>query len=443
MKKATFTLIAMSILFLFFYGCSGGSSGGSNKADGGAAAENLQPVADGGDDQTVFVGDAASLDGSGSYDPDQNYPLTFEWQLVSKPQQSAAILSVSINAEDSDGSQVSIETDVNGDYVIQLMVTDSLGLASEPEFVVVSTQNSAPVAEAGADQYFENPDITIQLDGSQSFDPDGDPITYAWTIVSKPLDSLAQLSNPNDVQPTFIADTVGDYIIELVVTDDLGTMSVPDEVVVSSGNVKPVADAGGNQLAIVNHLVLLDGSGSYDANNDPLTYSWNMVSKPKDSFATLSDPLIVNPDFEPDVDGWYLISLVVNDSELDSDPDNATILAIDANNIDEFVQALWDAIDAINLIVKEDINNINNYNNRNALTNKILSVIFNYVKGEYDQKMLDKLRDDIAGKFDGCALDDPAAVDQNDWIMNCDAQDLVYPHLDLAITILDGMLSAP
>jgi len=153
--------------------------------------------------------------------------------------------------------------------------------------------------------------------------------------------------------------------------------------------------------------------------------------------------LVVDPDFVPDVNGWYLISLVVNDGELDSDPDNATILAIDANNIDEFVQALWDAIDAINLIVKEDINNINNYNNRNALTNKILSVIFNYVKGEYDQKMLDKLRDDIAGKFDGCALDDPPAVDQNDWIMNCDAQDLVYPHLDIAITILDGMLSAP
>jgi len=443
MKKVTFSLILMSILFLLLYGCSGGSSGGSNKDDGGAAAENLQPVAVGGDDQTVFVGDAASLDGSGSYDPDKNYPLTYDWQVVSKPEGSAAILSVSANADDSDGSQVSIETDVNGDYVIQLVVTDNLGLASEPEFVVVSTQNSAPVADAGADQYFENEGINIQLDGSQSFDPDGDPITYAWTIISKPQDSLAELTNSNDVQPTFVADTDGDYIIELVVTDDLGTMSVPDEVVVSSGNVKPVADAGGNQLAIVDHLVLLDGSGSYDANNDPLTYSWNMVSKPKGSISTLSDPLAVNPDFVPNVNGWYLISLVVNDGELDSDPDNATILAIDANNIDEFVQALWDAIDAINLIVKEDINNINNYNNRNALTNKILSVIFNYVKGEYDQRMLDKLRDDIAGKFDGCALDDPAAVDQNDWIMNCDAQDKVYPHLETAITILDDMLSAP
>jgi len=424
---------------MLLYGCSGGSSGGSTR---GAAAQNLQPVADAGEDQTVFVGDLAILDGSGSYDPDQNYPLTYEWQIVSKPAGSAAILSLSVDADASDGSQTSIEIDVNGDYMIQLLVTDSKGLVSEPAFVVVSTDNSAPVANAGADQYFENEGINIQLDGSQSFDADGDPITFDWIITTKPVGSSAQLSNSTTVNPTFVADLLGTYIIELVVTDDLGASSVPDEVVVTSGNVKPVADAGGNQVAIVGDLVLLDGSGSYDANNDPLTYNWDMVSQPKGSVATLNNPLVVDPDFVPDVNGWYLISLVVNDGELDSDPDNATILAIDANNIDEFVQALWDAINAINLIVKEDINNINNYNNRNALTNKILSVIFNYVKGEYDQKMLDKLRDDIAGKFDGCALDDPAAVDQNDWIMNCSAQDEVYPYLELAISILDDILNA-
>ena len=372
MKKATFTLILMSILFMLLYGCSGGSSGGSNNADGGAAAENIQPVADGGDDQTVFVGDAASLDGSGSYDPDKNYPLTYEWQVVSKPEGSAAILSVSANADDSDGSQVFIETDVNGDYVIQLVVTDSLGLASELEFVVVSTHNSAPVADAGADQPFDNEGINIQLDGSQSFDPDGDPITFDWVITSRPPLSGATLLNPNDAQPTFEADLLGTYIIELVVTDDLGTLSVPDEVVVTSGNVKPVADAGGNQVAIVGQPVFLDGSGSYDANLDPLTYSWDMVSKPKDSVAVLSDPLVVDPNYVPDIWGLYLVSLVVNDSVLDSDPSNATILAIDAENIDDFIDALMKAIIEIKGLDSSDINNCNN---KNALTNKIISVI--------------------------------------------------------------------
>jgi hypothetical protein len=380
------------------------------------------------------------LDGSGSYDPDKNYPLTYDWQVVSKPEGSAAILSVSFSADGSDTSQASIETDVNGDYVIQLVVADSKGLVSEPAFVVVSTHNSAPVADAGADQYFDNEGINIQLDGSQSFDPDGDIITYDWIITSKPQNSVAELSNPNDAQPTFFADYFGDYIIELVVTDDLGTISVPDEVVVTSGNVKPVADSGGNQVAIVDRTVFLDGSGSYDANNDPLTYSWDMISKPKDSIAVLSDPLAIDPDFVPDIQGLYHVSLVVNDGLLESDPSNATILAIDANNIDDFITALMKAIIEINSLDKSDMNN---YNNKNALTNKIISVIYNYLKDEYGTNMLDKLRDDIAGKFDGCALDDPAAVDQNDWIMNCQAQDKVYPYLETAISILDDMLSVP
>ena len=369
---------------------------------------------------------------------DNNYPLTYEWQIVSKPEGSTAVLSESVSADDSGASHVFIEVDLNGDYVIQLVVTDSLGLASEPASIVVSTNNSAPVANAGEDQHFENEGIEIQLDGSQSFDPDGDPITYAWAITYRPPFSGATLSNPNDAQPTFVADMLGTYIIELVVTDDLGASSAPDEVIVTSGNVKPVADAGGNQVTIVGDLVFLDGSGSYDANNDPLTYSWDMVSVPKGSFAVLSDPLVVDPNFVPDIQGLYLVSLVVNDGLLISDPSNATILAIDANNIDDFIEALMRAIIAINGL---DWSDINNYNNKNALTNKIISVILNYLKGNYGFTMLDKLRDDIAGTFDGCALDDPPAVDQNDWIMNCSAQSEVYPHLDLAISILNNILS--
>ena len=439
MKKITFSLILISVLLMLLYGCSGGSSGGSDVFFN-PAVENLQPIADAGDDQTVPVGDLALLDGSGSYDPDENYPLTYEWQLVSRPEGSAAIISESVNADDSGASHVLIEVDVNGDYVIQLVVTDSLGLASEPVTVVVSTHNSAPVANAGADQHFDNEGTEIQLDGSESFDPDGDPITYAWAITSRPPFSGATLSNSNDAQPTFVADMLGTYILELVVTDDLDASSAPDQVIVTSGNVKPVADAGGNQVAIVEQTVFLDGSGSYDVNLDLLSYKWAMISKPKGSFAVLSDPLVVDPNFVPDLQGLYIVSLVVNDGLLDSDSDNATILAIDADKIDDFIEALMQAIIEINGLDRSDINN---YNNRNALTNKIISVILNYLKGNYGSSMLDKLRDDIAGKFDGCALDDPAAPDQNDWIMNCDAQDAVYPYLDTAISILEDIISAP
>ncbi|MBI5198052.1 MAG: IPT/TIG domain-containing protein, partial [Nitrospirae bacterium] len=58
-----------------------------------------------------------------------------------------------------------------------------------------------------------------------------------------------------------------------------------------------------------------------------LTYSWSMTTKPAGSAAILSSASAVNPTFTADVDGTYVISLVVNDGKVDSAPDTATIIA--------------------------------------------------------------------------------------------------------------------
>ena len=121
-------------------------------------------IADAGEDQSVAVGESALLSGSGSYDKDEDYPLTYDWQIVSTPEESAAALSEIVSAGGSEASQISIKPDLNGDYVIQLVVTDSKGLASEPDLVVVSTQNSAPKADAGPDRIAHINDL-VTLDG--------------------------------------------------------------------------------------------------------------------------------------------------------------------------------------------------------------------------------------------------------------------------------------
>jgi len=56
-----------------------------------------------------------------------------------------------------------------------------------------------------------------------------------------------------------------------------------------------VADAGPDRTVSVGDTVKLDGSGSRDPNNDPLTFFWSFTSKPLDSTATLSDPEAVMP----------------------------------------------------------------------------------------------------------------------------------------------------
>lgn len=65
--------------------------------------------------------------------------------------------------------------------------------------------------------------------------PDGDKLTYSWSIIDKPLPSKSSLSNPALVNPTFVPDRIGTYKLQLVVND--GTVdSDPEEVAIT---VKP------------------------------------------------------------------------------------------------------------------------------------------------------------------------------------------------------------
>jgi len=105
--------------------------------------------------------------------------------------------------------------------------------------------NAAPVANAGANQtVFVG--TTVQLNGTASHDPDGLRISYSWTFVSVPVGSTAVLSGATGPTPTFVVDKAGNYTVQLVVSD--GELnSAPAQVVISTKNSPPVANAGPNQ----------------------------------------------------------------------------------------------------------------------------------------------------------------------------------------------------
>jgi RHS repeat-associated protein len=94
-------------------------------------------------------------------------------------------------------------------------------------------------------------------------------------------------------------------------------------------NLPPVADAGANQSDVgLGVPVNLDGSGSYDPENDPFTYAWAVVDAPEGSAAFLSDETVVNPSFTPDQYGTYIFELVVHDGRVSSASDTVQVTTV-------------------------------------------------------------------------------------------------------------------
>lgn len=277
---------------------------------------NTKPLADAGADQTGMVGDDISLDGSGSSDVDGD-TLTYRWNIASKPAASAATLS------DATAVNPGITLDAAGTFMLQLVVNDGYEDSTPDTVIVTAEQNTAPVANAGADRGVEIGSLAT-LDGSASSDADGDPLSYRWDLLHKPAASSAELSDINNVTPTLNIDAYGEYVVQLIVNDG-SVDSQPDTVRLTSENLRPVADAGADQGVEAGTRVALDGSASYDPEGSDLTYQWSLIHTPEGSNALLENDDAVTPALEVDIEGTYIVQLMVNDGLLDSYPDTVSI----------------------------------------------------------------------------------------------------------------------
>lgn len=397
----------------------------------GDACDNHPPVANAGTDQTVHLGSVVTLDGSASSDPDGDYPLDYAWKLYNPIATGETELTSQLTPSAADVTP-SFTAHFASPYVAQLVVTDSTGGTSEPDSVTISTTNSPPVADAGPDEVVTLIGSTVQLDGSASYDSDGDPLTFAWSLTLRPVGSSAMLDNAGIAQPSFVADRNGEYRARLIVSDGW-IASEPDEVIVSFDNVAPVAEAGDNQAVAVGDTVTLSGSG-YDANGDYLSFHWSLVAWPEGtSPPTLTDADRPTASFMAQAAGTYVVSLVVNDGIVASEPDNVSILATLSQA--RVVAEIRDTIAAIGTLPPTAFKN---KNMAKTLTNKLQAVITLVETGDY-QEARSKLVHDVMAKTDGCASG--TAPDQNDWIRTCSEQGIVYPMLLSVLELLDQLVN--
>lgn len=310
-KKIILTLPLLVLLSA----CGGGASDGCKLTLGGVACHdtsppNYPPLAVAGPDQQVLLGSTVTLNAIASSDPNGN-ALTYEWRLRQKPSGSTVTLATPRSL------QASFAPDREGDYEIELTVSDGAASSTDTVIVTAAINNVRPTARIEVrSTALVNEGVFPNAQGSS--DANNDRLTYRWRLFS-PSGSTASLSSSSVVAPSFVPDRAGTYVLSLVVADDKGLESelVTASVNVTDVNAAPSAVATSSQSIMPGMVAFLDASGSTDPNRDSITYKWERLHSPNNVAVTLlpSDQS-ARATFTPTVEGDYVFSLTVSDGKL-------------------------------------------------------------------------------------------------------------------------------
>lgn len=264
----------------------------------------------------------AVLDATASADPNGEQ-LTYQWRVVRSPGPDS-VLIVSPTAAQTQITFVPGLTGGPGSPMVaaghclfEFSVSDGMSVSTDTVAVLaLDPATLAPKADPGLartvkvqlsggslaptvpDFQLSPPDNLrdyVRLDGRESADPSGRPLTYLWRVATQPSGSDIALSGATSAFPTFRPLVAGAYEFELIVNNGLYP-SAPETVtllVEASDNRPPTAIAvsqqfgqpelaSGPRLPVlvfrVGDQVVLDGSLSTDADatdHGSLTYRWS------------------------------------------------------------------------------------------------------------------------------------------------------------------------
>lgn len=152
-----------------------------------------------------------------------------------------------------------------------------------PPFIV--NNNSHPVAKAGNDTTIILPANQVKLDGTGSYDPNNDSITYEWTRLNGP--SAYTIENPDSLITNVTNLVQGIYEFTLTVKDSKGATGV-DKVIVNVNPAPPPPPGNRPPLVSSGHDLIIqlpEDSGSlygnvYDPDNNIATIQWTKIAGP-------------------------------------------------------------------------------------------------------------------------------------------------------------------
>lgn len=212
---------------------------------------NSVPLALLGDDIIVLVGQQYQLDASRSLPPTEGVELLmdYHWTIESAPDGSFAQL------DDPSSVMPRFMADIEGDYVFGLTISYEGKQSQKATLTLHANQaNALPVANAGGNIATWVLGEKLTLDGSESYDPDGDELQFRWGFGTSPIypaggkpdGSQAVLDNPITATPSFVPDMIGTYNLWMQVFDGTSISGAVIQVKVDQlpdghVNTKPIA----------------------------------------------------------------------------------------------------------------------------------------------------------------------------------------------------------
>ena len=285
-------------------------------------------------DNTALI----ELDGTLSENPDGG-ELSYSWRQIEGPK---------VELSDPAAAKPYFRTGKAGFYRFELIVTAN-GMSSEPFYVdlEIERQNLPPIAKAPREVRGMVGKM-LEIDAGESFDPEGENLTYRWRPLTRGLELPQSVLNKPTL--TFEPTLDGVFEVELVVSDGetvsqplivslyvkpkprppvaKGTVvalkipTAPQPEVMSmapAAGAKPVATISGPAAAQLGETVTLDARGSRSAETSRLEYLWRQKSG-----AFISDFELVFDGgvqrFKAPREGDYEFELVVSDGKMESDP---------------------------------------------------------------------------------------------------------------------------
>ena len=261
-----------------------------------------------------------TLDASPSIEPDFD-PLTYLWEQI----EGATVLPP---VDGSTAKVVSFKAPQDGIYSFRLTVSDDL-LESDSTIVSVVVTNHPPVAIANATPETGNRQTVFTLDAFQSYDQDGDTISFNWTQIEG---ASVEIIPANTIEVSFspAQDYAGIYRFQLTVSD---TEPLDSSTVISVSviNQPPVARVSQSIIyGETNTEITLDGSLSYDPDEgDSLNYEWELIEGA--TYVEIIDHDSSIASFIPTKSGRYIFTLTVDDL-LDTDSVTLEVNASRAEN---------------------------------------------------------------------------------------------------------------